>query len=94
MQRFSLPPHLCLALYEDEDRQWKPSQPYHSASLYNLMHLFLSHNIHTILHPTFQMAVRDNVIRNNPASGVMAVSYTHLVLYITGCLRIKKLDGD
>lgn len=29
-------------------------------------------NIHTILHPTFQMAVRDNVIRNNPASGVMA----------------------
>lgn len=29
-------------------------------------------NIHTVLHPTFQMAVRDNVIRNNPASGVMA----------------------
>ena len=29
-------------------------------------------NIHTILHPTFQMAVRDNVIRNNPASDVMA----------------------
>lgn len=29
-------------------------------------------NIHTVLHPTFQMAVRDDVIRNNPASGVMA----------------------
>lgn len=29
-------------------------------------------NIHTVLHPTFQMAVRDNVIRNNPSSGVMA----------------------
>ena len=28
--------------------------------------------IHTVLHPTFAMAVRDNVIRNNPASGVMA----------------------
>lgn len=29
-------------------------------------------NIHTVLHPTFQMAVRDDVIRNNPSSGVMA----------------------
>ncbi len=29
-------------------------------------------DIYTILHPTFLMAVRDNVIRNNPASGVMA----------------------
>ena len=29
-------------------------------------------NIHTVLHPTFQMAVRDNIIRNNPSSGVMA----------------------
>lgn len=28
--------------------------------------------IHTILHPTFQLAVRDDIIRNNPASGVMA----------------------
>lgn len=36
-------------------------------------------NIHTVLHPTFQMAVRDNVIRNNPASGVMT--------------EIKKKDG-
>ncbi len=36
-------------------------------------------NIHTVLHPTFQMAVRDDVIRNNPASGVMA--------------EIKKKDG-
>ncbi len=29
-------------------------------------------NIHSVLHPTFQMAVRDNVIRNNPSDGVMA----------------------
>ena len=28
--------------------------------------------VHTLLHPTFQMAVRDEIIRNNPASGVMA----------------------
>ena len=28
--------------------------------------------IHTILHPTFQMAVRDNIIRGNPTDGVMA----------------------
>lgn len=28
--------------------------------------------IHTVLHPTFTMAVRDNIIRTNPASGVMA----------------------
>ncbi len=28
--------------------------------------------VHTVLHPTFQMAVRDNVIRNNPTDGVMA----------------------
>ena len=28
--------------------------------------------IHTILHPTFQLAVRDNVIRVNPSDGVMA----------------------
>lgn len=29
-------------------------------------------NIHTLLHPTFQMAVRDDVIRKNPSEGVMA----------------------
>lgn len=29
-------------------------------------------NIHTVLHPTLQMAVRDNVIRFNPSDGVMA----------------------
>ena len=29
-------------------------------------------SIHTILHPTFQMAVRDNIIRTNPSDGVMA----------------------
>lgn len=28
--------------------------------------------VHRVLHPTFQMAVRDNVIRNNPTDGVMA----------------------
>lgn len=28
--------------------------------------------IHTVLHPTFQMAVRDNIIRNNPTDGAMA----------------------
>lgn len=28
--------------------------------------------IHTILHPAFQMAVRDNIIRNNPTDGAMA----------------------
>ncbi|MBO6108115.1 MAG: site-specific integrase [Eubacterium sp.] len=29
-------------------------------------------NIHCILHPTFQLAVRDDIIRNNPTEGVMA----------------------
>ena len=29
-------------------------------------------NIHTVLHPTFQLAVRDGIIRNNPSDGVMA----------------------
>ena len=29
--------------------------------------------VHTLLHPTFQMAVRDNIIRTNPAEGVMKV---------------------
>ena len=29
-------------------------------------------NIHTILHPTFQLAVRDDIIRKNPSDGVMA----------------------
>ena len=28
--------------------------------------------IHTVLHPTFQLAVRDDIIRNNPSDGVMA----------------------
>lgn len=35
--------------------------------------------IQTVLHPTFQLAVRDNIIRNNPSDGVMA--------------QIKKLPG-
>lgn len=29
-------------------------------------------NVHTTLHPAFQLAVRDNVIRKNPTDGVMA----------------------
>lgn len=29
-------------------------------------------SVHTVLRPTFQLAVRDNVIRNNPAEGAMA----------------------
>lgn len=29
-------------------------------------------NIHTLLHPTFQLAVRDDIIRKNPTDGVMA----------------------
>jgi hypothetical protein len=28
-------------------------------------------SVHTVLRPTFQLAVRDNVIRNNPADGAM-----------------------
>lgn len=28
--------------------------------------------IHTVLHPTFQLAVRDDIIRKNPTEGVMA----------------------
>lgn len=28
--------------------------------------------IHTVLHPTFHLAVRDEIIRNNPSAGVMA----------------------
>lgn len=28
-------------------------------------------NVHTLLHPTFQMCVRDGIIRTNPSSGVM-----------------------
>ena len=28
--------------------------------------------VHSVLHPTFQMAVRDNIIRINPSDGVMA----------------------
>lgn len=35
--------------------------------------------IHTVLHPTFQLALRDNIIRTNPSDGVMA--------------QIKKLPG-
>ena len=36
-------------------------------------------SVHTVLHPTFQLAVRDKIITNNPSDGVMA--------------EIKKKDG-
>ena len=29
-------------------------------------------SVHTVLHPTFNLAVRDEIIRNNPSDGVMA----------------------
>lgn len=29
-------------------------------------------NVHTVLHPTFNLAVRDDIIRKNPSDGVMA----------------------
>ena len=29
-------------------------------------------NVHSVIHPTFQMALRDNIIRFNPSDGVMA----------------------
>lgn len=29
-------------------------------------------NVHTLLHPTFQLAVRDDIIRKNPTDGAMA----------------------
>ena len=29
-------------------------------------------SVHTLLHPTFQLAVRDDIIRKNPSDGVMA----------------------
>lgn len=29
-------------------------------------------SVHGVLHPTFQMAVRDNILRSNPTDGVMA----------------------
>lgn len=28
--------------------------------------------VHSVLHPTFQMSVRDDIIRSNPSEGVMA----------------------
>ena len=29
-------------------------------------------SVHGVFHPTFQMAVRDNILRNSPTDGVMA----------------------
>ena len=28
-------------------------------------------NVHTVIHPTLTLAVRDNIIRNNPSDSVM-----------------------
>ncbi len=52
----------------------------YSDVLYYYYDLINNHNIqvntldtiHTVLHPTFQLAVRDEIIRNNPSSGVMS----------------------
>ena len=38
----------------------------------NGMQINTLETIHTVLHPTFQLAVRDNIIRVNPSNGVMA----------------------
>lgn len=38
----------------------------------NDMQINTLETIHTVLHPTFQLAVRDNIIRVNPSNGVMA----------------------
>jgi len=36
-------------------------------------------NVHTVLHPAFQMAVRDGILRVNPSDGVMAeIKKSHL----------------
>ncbi len=42
--------------------------------LVNDLHLQINtlETIHTILHPTFQLAVRDEIIRRNPSDGIMA----------------------
>ncbi|MBO5144893.1 MAG: hypothetical protein J6C19_05090 [Lachnospiraceae bacterium] len=37
-------------------------------------------NIHTILHPAFELAVGDNIIRNNPSAGVMAETKRRAIL--------------
>ena len=36
-----------------------------------MMNNYLVENVHTVLHPVFQMGIRDGIIRTNPTSGVM-----------------------
>lgn len=45
---------------------------FYNELLQNGMKVSTLDNIHTILHPTFTLAVRDGVIRNNPTEGVCA----------------------
>ena len=45
---------------------------YYKAILDKGLSLSVVDNIHSVIHPAFQMAVRDNVLRINPSDGVMA----------------------
>ena len=59
-------------------------------------------NIHCLLHPTFEMAVRDNVIRNNPSNGALAEikksgkksEKRHALTYEEEAAFLNYLDGD
>lgn len=44
---------------------------YYSIIIEQKMKACTLENVHTLLHPSFQMAVRDGVIRNNPTDGIM-----------------------
>ena len=44
--------------------------------------------VHTLLHPTFQLAVRDDIIRKNPSDGVMAE------LKKNGFITLKSVSDD
>ena len=45
---------------------------YYSILMEQKMKAYTLDNIHTVLHPAFQMAIRDGLIRTNPSDGVMA----------------------
>ena len=45
---------------------------FYQALLNNGLKVSTVESVHTVLHPTFQLAVRDNVIGNNPTNEVMA----------------------
>lgn len=65
----------------DDFGKKKISSIKYSDVVYFYEHLLNEHNIkvttldsiHCVLHPTFQLAVRDNIIRSNPSDGVMAI---------------------